>query len=62
MQVRVDPEACQGHARCWDICPEVFSIDDDGFSSVSMPQVPAELERKVQEAASNCPERAITLS
>ena len=62
MQVEVDPEVCQGHARCWDICPEVFSIDDDGFSFVAVPDVPAEFEAKTREAASNCPERAITIS
>jgi ferredoxin len=53
---------CQGHARCWDICPEVFTIDDDGFSSVSETAVPAGLVGKVREAANNCPDRAITIS
>ncbi len=62
MQVHVDPETCQGHARCWDICPEVFSIDDEGHSFVPSPEVPAAFEAKAREAASNCPERAITLS
>ena len=62
MQVRVDPEVCQGHARCWDICPEVFSIDDEGNSFVTTPEVPAALEAKAREAASNCPERAISIS
>jgi hypothetical protein len=27
MKVTVDPEVCQGHARCWEICPEVFSLN-----------------------------------
>jgi ferredoxin len=62
MKVQVDPQLCQGHARCWDICPEVFTIDDDGYSSVSEAEVPSALEVKVREAASNCPERAIAVS
>jgi ferredoxin len=62
MEVRVDPQLCQGHARCWDICPEVFTIDDDGYSLVNVPEVPAELETKVREAANNCPERAIAIT
>jgi ferredoxin len=61
MRVQVDPQQCQGHARCWDICPEVFTIDDDGYSSVSEAEVPPALEGKVREAANNCPERAISL-
>jgi ferredoxin len=62
MDVSVDPKLCQGHARCWDICPEVFTLDDDGYSSVSVSDVPIELETKVREAANNCPERAIVVS
>lgn len=60
-QVHVDPEVCQGHARCWQICPEVFSLDEEGHAYVPNPSFPAHLEEKVQEAVNNCPERAITL-
>lgn len=62
MRAAVDPERCQGHARCWEICPEIFTLDDEGFSHASSDEVPAELEAKVAEAVANCPERAITLS
>jgi ferredoxin len=62
MRVAVDPDVCQGHARCWEICPQVFSLDDEGHSHVSDPEVPIELESKAREAAENCPERAITLT
>jgi ferredoxin len=60
MKVSVDPERCQGHARCWTICPEVFSLDDEGHSYVPVPDVPAGLEAKAKEAVDNCPERAIS--
>ena len=62
MKATVDPDKCQGHARCWEICPEVFSLDDEGHTFVPVDVVPADLERKAQEAADNCPERAITVS
>jgi ferredoxin len=62
MKVVVDPDVCQGHARCWSICPEVFSLDEEGHALVETAEVPAELEAKVKQAATNCPERAITLS
>lgn len=61
MRASVDPDRCQGHARCWEICPEVFSLDDAGHGFVAAPEVPAGLEVKVREAADNCPERAIIL-
>ena len=62
MMVTVDPDRCQGHARCWEICPEVFSLNDEGNAEVAVPEVPASLEAQVEKAAANCPERAITLS
>jgi ferredoxin len=61
MKVTVDPDLCQGHAQCWEICPEVFALDEEGHSVVSVTEVPAELEAKVSRAAGNCPERAITV-
>jgi ferredoxin len=60
MKVTVDPDRCQGHARCWDICPEVFDLDEQGHGTVIVPEVPAGLETKAAEAVANCPERAIT--
>jgi ferredoxin len=60
MKVMVDPDRCQGHARCWEICPEVFSLDEEGHSVVSVADVPVELETKVDRAVANCPERALT--
>jgi ferredoxin len=62
MKVVVDPDVCQGHARCWEICPEVFELDEEGHSQAIAGDVPPEFEEKVKEAAANCPERAIQIS
>jgi len=62
MKAEVDAAKCQGHARCWEICPEVFVLDEEGYGSVQVPEVPAEWEAKAREAADNCPERAIVLT
>ena len=61
MKVTVDPDRCQGHARCWEICPEVFSLNEEGHAEVPVPEVPAGLEAQVEKAVANCPERAITV-
>ncbi|MBL7501712.1 ferredoxin [Frankia sp. CNm7] len=61
MKAEVDANLCQGHARCWDICPEVFELDEEGHGFVSVPEVPAQFEAKTREAADNCPERAIQI-
>jgi ferredoxin len=60
-RVVVDPERCSGHARCWTLAPELFPLDDDGYSAyrgldgatlTADPDV-------VQRAVAGCPEGAI---
>lgn len=62
MHVSVDADRCQGHARCWDISPRVFDLDDEGHGLVLLADVPPDLEDKAREAVRNCPERAISIS
>jgi ferredoxin len=60
MKVRIDADKCQGHARCFSLVPEFFSVDDYGLSSVPGDgTVPEELTARVRLAVSNCPEFAI---
>ena len=61
MKVRVDPEKCQGHYRCYSLAPEVFDVDDAGYGVVRHGEVPPDFEGKARAAATNCPERAITI-
>lgn len=64
MKVFVDPNRCQGHARCMFFAKDVFEIDDDGYAKVRVgfETVPAELELSVRKACANCPERAISVT
>ena len=62
MKVAVDDDRCRGHTLCNIICPDVFSLGSDGYSVVSVAEVPAHLEEAVREAAHVCPERAISTS
>jgi ferredoxin len=60
VKIRVDAGKCQGHARCYALVPELFSVDDYGQSSVvGDGTVPAELEERARLAIANCPEYAI---
>jgi ferredoxin len=61
MRIRVDPEKCQGHARCVGLAPELFDVDDYGLSSVTVDEVPTALEGKARLAVANCPEYAIEI-
>jgi ferredoxin len=60
MKVRVDKETCVGDETCVDECPEVFEMQGD-VAVAKMENVPKELEKKVEEAAKNCPVEAIII-
>jgi len=60
VRLRIEPEKCQGHARCFALAPELFDVDDYGFSSVKGDgSVPSALEERARLAIANCPEFAI---
>ena len=62
VKVRVDPEKCQGHNRCYALAPELFDVDDYGQAVViGDGEVSTELEEKARLAVANCPEFAISL-
>ena len=60
MKATVDDQRCRGHGVCLTICPEVFTLTDDGYAVAQEGEVPAELEAAVAEAVESCPEHAIT--
>ncbi|MET9090062.1 ferredoxin [Streptomyces sp. NPDC004237] len=63
MKASVDPAKCSGHARCNAVAPQVFTVDDDGYCNIGSDKpVPPEFEAAARAGATNCPERAITLS
>lgn len=62
MKVQIDPGRCQGHGRCYDLAPDLFGEDDEGYGTVlGDGAVPAGREDDARRAVANCPERAIDL-
>jgi len=63
MKVTIDPDRCQGHARCIFFAREIFEIDEDGYAKVrpGFEEVPLELQASAEKACANCPERAISI-
>jgi ferredoxin len=59
VKIRIDPDRCQGHARCFALAPELFAVDDYGQGSVIVDEVPMALEDRADLAIANCPEYAI---
>ena len=62
MKLHIDPGVCQGHGRCYDLAPDLFGDDEEGFGQVlGDGVVPPGKEREARLAVANCPERAIEL-
>ncbi len=62
MKLQIDPDRCQGHGRCYDLSPDLFGDDDEGFGQVlGDGTVPPGNQRDARLAVANCPERAIEL-
>jgi ferredoxin len=62
MKVQINSDKCQGHGRCYDLAPDLFGDDEQGYGMVLGDGVVAPgQERDARLAESNCPERAIEI-
>jgi ferredoxin len=62
VKIQIDPQRCQGHGRCYDLAPGLFTEDPEGYGQVlSDGSVPPEAEPDAHRATANCPEQAIEL-
>lgn len=61
MKPHVDEDLCIGCGDCEEVCPEVFRVEDDGFSHVITPEADPEMYGCVREAADGCPTDAISI-
>ncbi|OBI19839.1 ferredoxin [Mycobacterium sp. E2497] len=61
MKVRLEQSRCVGHAQCYAVDPELFPIDDSGYSTVEEHEVKPKDERKTRDGVAACPELALVL-
>jgi ferredoxin len=60
-RIQVDRDQCSGHARCLEVAPDLFDLDDEGVAvSWRQPATAAELDA-ARRAALACPEAAIRI-
>jgi len=63
VKVQIDTGRCQGHGRCYELAPDLFGEDEEGYGTVlGDGAVPPEKEKQARLAAANCPERAVVLA
>ena len=61
MKAVVDKNTCIGCGLCPSICPEVFSMDDDGLAVAIDEEIDNSLIDLTKEAEESCPTDAITV-
>jgi len=61
MRVRVDNAKCAGHAQCYAVDPDLFPLDDSGYSILEEHEVKPEDEQKTRDGVAACPEMALIL-
>lgn len=61
MRVRLENSKCVGHAQCWAVDPDLFPLDDSGYSILQEHEVKPEDAQQTREGVAACPEMALIL-
>jgi ferredoxin len=60
-RIVIDKPQCVGHARCANIAPDLFKLDDNGFILADAFDVPEGQEINAFRGSRACPERVIKM-
>jgi ferredoxin len=61
VKVRLEQSKCVGHAQCYAVDPDLFPIDDSGYSILEAHDVRPGDEQQVRDGVAACPELALVL-
>lgn len=61
MKIKADHKLCSGHARCAAVAPDIFLLDDDGYTAITELEVPPEKAALARRGVRACPERALSI-
>ena len=62
MKALVNKDTCIGCGLCVDVCPQVFSMEQDGKAVAKDMSVPLDIEASCRDAAQQCPVEAIEIT
>jgi ferredoxin len=61
MKVRLEQSRCVGHAQCFAVDPDIFPIDEAGYSVLQAHDVAPEDAQLTRDGVASCPEMALLL-
>lgn len=61
MKIRLDRSKCQAHGQCYAVNPDLFPIDDDGYSTLTERSIEPGDEQDARAGVAACPEDALII-
>lgn len=61
MRVRLEQSKCVGHAQCYAVDPDLFPIDESGYSILEEHEVRPGEKQSTRDGVASCPEMALIL-
>jgi len=61
MKVHLERSKCAGHAQCYALHPDLFPIDEEGYSILEEHTVAPGDEQATREGVNACPEVALII-
>ncbi|HZC52412.1 MAG TPA: ferredoxin [Mycobacterium sp.] len=61
MRVRLEESKCVGHAQCYAVDPDLFPIDESGYSILEEHEVAPGDVQLTRDGVASCPEMALIL-
>jgi ferredoxin len=61
VRVRLEKSKCVGHAQCYAVDPDLFPIDESGYSILEEREVSPEDAQVARDGVASCPEMALVI-
>jgi ferredoxin len=61
VRVRLEESKCVGHAQCYAVDPDLFPIDESGYSILEEHEVAPGDVQLTRDGVASCPEMALIL-
>jgi ferredoxin len=61
VRVRLEKSKCVGHAQCYAVDPDLFPIDESGYSILEEREVSPEDAQVTRDGVASCPEMALVI-
>jgi ferredoxin len=61
VRIHLEKSRCVGHAQCYAVAPDLFPIDESGYSILEEREVPPDEEGLTRDGVASCPEIALVL-